>query len=149
MIWSHLDMLCFLSCTKCSCRDDLESLGYVLMYFLRGRTYVGVILQNLLHISTVKSLRFDDKPDYADLKRLFRDLFICEGCKFDWDILKNKKSQVATPPGRALGSGAGPSFAVHPFADADRPLGEEGRPSGSGLKQKSPAGNDSSMPKMS
>ena len=26
-----------------------------------------------------RSLRFDDKPDYAYLKRLFRDLFIREG----------------------------------------------------------------------
>lgn len=28
-----------------------------------------------------RSLRFDDKPDYAYLKRLFRDLFIREGYK--------------------------------------------------------------------
>jgi len=26
-----------------------------------------------------RSLRFDDKPDYAYLKRIFRDLFIREG----------------------------------------------------------------------
>jgi len=29
-----------------------------------------------------RSLRFDDKPDYAYLKRIFRDLFIREGLKF-------------------------------------------------------------------
>lgn len=29
-----------------------------------------------------RSLRFDDKPDYAYLKRLFRDLFIREGLNF-------------------------------------------------------------------
>ena len=29
-----------------------------------------------------RSLRFDDKPDYAYLKRLFRDLFIREGSNF-------------------------------------------------------------------
>lgn len=39
-----------------------------------------------------RSLRFEDKPDYAYLKRLFRDLFIREGYQFDyvfdWTILK-------------------------------------------------------------
>lgn len=39
-----------------------------------------------------RSLRFDDKPDYSYLKRLFRDLFIREGYQFDyvfdWTILK-------------------------------------------------------------
>lgn len=29
-----------------------------------------------------RSLRFDDKPDYAYLKRIFRDLFIREGWLF-------------------------------------------------------------------
>lgn len=34
-----------------------------------------------------RSLRFDDKPDYAYLKRIFRDLFIREGLNivcFNW-----------------------------------------------------------------
>jgi len=31
-----------------------------------------------------RSLRFDDKPDYAYLKRIFRDLFIREGLKFSY-----------------------------------------------------------------
>jgi len=39
-----------------------------------------------------RSLRFDDKPDYSYLKRLFRDLFIREGYQFDyvfdWTVLK-------------------------------------------------------------
>ncbi|CAI0448930.1 unnamed protein product [Linum tenue] len=39
-----------------------------------------------------RSLRFEDKPDYAYLKRLFRDLFVREGYQFDyifdWTILK-------------------------------------------------------------
>ncbi|KAJ6890450.1 hypothetical protein NC651_024070 [Populus alba x Populus x berolinensis] len=39
-----------------------------------------------------RSLRFEDKPDYSYLKRLFRDLFIREGYQFDyvfdWTILK-------------------------------------------------------------
>ncbi|KAL0390902.1 UNVERIFIED_CONTAM: Casein kinase-like protein 11 [Sesamum calycinum] len=39
-----------------------------------------------------RSLRFEDKPDYSYLKRLFRDLFIREGYQFDyvfdWTMLK-------------------------------------------------------------
>jgi casein kinase 1 len=89
-------------------RDDLESLGYVLMYFLRGSLpwqglKAGTKKQKYEKISEKKmstpievlckaypsefasyfhycrSLRFDDKPDYAYLKRIFRDLFIREG----------------------------------------------------------------------
>ncbi|XP_010542899.1 PREDICTED: casein kinase 1-like protein 9 isoform X2 [Tarenaya hassleriana] len=102
-------------------RDDLESLGYVLMYFLRGSLpwqglKAGTKKQKYDRISEKKvstpievlckgypsefvsyfhycrSLRFDDKPDYSYLKRLFRDLFIREGYQFDyvfdWTVLK-------------------------------------------------------------
>ncbi|KAK2425150.1 casein kinase protein [Trifolium repens] len=146
-------------------RDDLESLGYVLMYFLRGSLpwqglKAGTKKQKYEKISEKKvstsieslcrgypsefasyfhycrSLRFDDKPDYAYLKRLFRDLFIREGFQFDyvfdWTILKYQQSQVATPPARAIGSGAGPSSGIPPaVVSADRPTGgEEGRHAG-------------------
>ncbi|KAB5557584.1 hypothetical protein DKX38_008493 [Salix brachista] len=102
-------------------RDDLESLGYVLMYFLRGSLpwqglKAGTKKQKYDKISEKKvstpvellckshpsefvsyfhycrSLRFEDKPDYSYLKRLFRDLFIREGYQFDyvfdWTVLK-------------------------------------------------------------
>jgi hypothetical protein len=43
-----------------------------------------------------RSLRFEDKPDYSYLKRLFRDLFIREGYQFDyvfdWTALKHPQS---------------------------------------------------------
>ncbi|KAJ6932503.1 casein kinase 1-like protein 2 [Populus alba x Populus x berolinensis] len=138
-------------------RDDLESLGYVLMYFLRGSLpwqglKAGTKKQKYEKISEKKvstsiealcrgyptefasyfhycrSLRFDDKPDYAYLKRLFRDLFIREGFQFDyvfdWTILKYQQSQSANPPTRALGPGAGPSSGIPPGANnVDRQSG--------------------------
>ncbi|XP_017623929.1 uncharacterized protein LOC108467706 isoform X1 [Gossypium arboreum] len=102
-------------------RDDLESLGYVLMYFLRGSlpwqglkagtkkqkydkisekkmvTPVEVLCKSypsefVSYFHYCRSLRFEDKPDYSYLKRLFRELFIREGYQFDfvydWTILK-------------------------------------------------------------
>ncbi|KAL2332257.1 hypothetical protein Fmac_019838 [Flemingia macrophylla] len=140
-------------------RDDLESLGYVLMYFLRGSLpwqglKAGTKKQKYEKISEKKvstsieslcrgypsefasffhycrSLRFDDKPDYAYLKRLFRDLFIHEGFQFDyvfdWTILKYQQSQIAAPPTRAIGPAAGPSSGVPPaVVNADRQIGGE------------------------
>ncbi|VAH76956.1 unnamed protein product [Triticum turgidum subsp. durum] len=94
-------------------RDDMESLGYVLMYFLRGSLpwqglKAGTKKQKYEKISERKiatsiealcrgypsefqsffhycrALRFEDSPDYQYLKRLFRDLFIREGFQFDY-----------------------------------------------------------------
>ncbi|MBA0594072.1 hypothetical protein Gorai_010993 [Gossypium raimondii] len=135
-------------------RDDLESLGYVLMYFLRGSLpwqglKAGNKKQKYEKISEKKvstsiealcrgyptefasyfhycrSLRFNDKPDYAYLKRIFRDLFIREGFQFDyvfdWTILKYQQSQLTTPPARALGSGVGTSSGMPTaIGNADR-----------------------------
>lgn len=140
-------------------RDDLESLGYVLMYFLRGSLpwqglKAGTKKQKYEKISEKKmttsievlcksypsefasyfhycrSLRFDDKPDYAYLKRIFRDLFIREGFQFDyvfdWTILKYQQSQIASNPQRLIGT-AGPSNGiVAPTAVADLLPGLDG-----------------------
>ncbi|KAJ8526508.1 hypothetical protein K7X08_028985 [Anisodus acutangulus] len=108
-----------------------------------------------------RSLRFKDKPDYAYLKRIFRGLFIREGFQFDyvfdWTILKYQQSQIAAPPSRLLGPGAGTSSGMPPvIPNAERQTGEEEgrqstdpsrrRSSGpliSAGRQKSPIGNDS------
>ncbi|KAI3463252.1 hypothetical protein Pfo_019915 [Paulownia fortunei] len=176
-------------------RDDLESLGYVLMYFLRGSLpwqglKAGNKKQKYEKISEKKvstsiealcrgyptefasffhycrSLRFDDKPDYAYLKRIFRDLFIREGFQFDyvfdWTILKYQQSQLANPPSRALGTAAGTSSGM-PHANIDRQSGgEEGKApgwsatatrgrnflnSGNLSRQKGPAANDAATSK--
>ncbi|XP_028807406.1 casein kinase 1-like protein 2 [Neltuma alba] len=169
-------------------RDDLESLGYVLTYFLRGSLpwqglKAGTKKQKYEKISEKKvstsiealcrgypsefasyfhycrSLRFDDKPDYAYLKRLFRDLFIREGFQFDyvfdWTILKYQQSQIATPPARGVGPGVGPSSGMPPMvANADRHLGgEDGRHTGwtssdpTRRRNSGPIANDGILPR--
>ncbi|KAG2713084.1 hypothetical protein I3760_04G158500 [Carya illinoinensis] len=89
-------------------RDDLESLGYVLLYFLRGSlpwqglkaatkkqkydkicekklsTPIEVLCKShpvefASYFHYCHSLTFDQRPDYGFLKRLFRDLFAREG----------------------------------------------------------------------
>ncbi|KAJ9688363.1 hypothetical protein PVL29_014183 [Vitis rotundifolia] len=94
-------------------RDDLESLGYVLLYFLRGSlpwqglkaatkkqkydkicekklsTPIEVLCKShpvefASYFHYCHSLTFDQRPDYGFLKRLFRDLFNREGYEFDY-----------------------------------------------------------------
>ncbi|KAH8943817.1 hypothetical protein BDL97_13G074300 [Sphagnum fallax] len=131
-------------------RDDLESLGYVLMYFLRGSLpwqglKAGTKKQKYEKISEKKmsttiealckaypsefasyfhycrSLRFDDKPDYAYLKRIFRDLFIREGFQFDyvfdWTILKYQQSQSMGGPQRVSPAAGGTSSGAGAVVD--------------------------------
>ena len=107
-------------------RDDLESLGYVMMYFCRGslpwqglkaatkkQKYDRIMEKKMvtptetlcrgfpnefsIFLNYTRSLRFDDKPDYAYLRKLFRDLFVREGFLydyvFDWTIYKYNKMQ--------------------------------------------------------
>lgn len=106
-------------------RDDLESLGFVLMYFLRGSlpwqglpattkkekyekicnkkmsTPIEVLCKDhptefATYLKYCRALRFDDKPDYAYLRRLFRELFYRKGYQqdfvYDWTILHYKRT---------------------------------------------------------
>ena len=94
-------------------RDDLEGLGYVLLYFLRGLLpWQGLLAQNrkekyerimrskldtttallcqgfATEISTYmnycKNLRFEERPDYSYLKRMLKDLFFRENYQYDY-----------------------------------------------------------------
>lgn len=106
-------------------RDDLESLGYIFMYFLRGSlpwqglkaqtkkqkydrisekkmaTPVETLCKGFpsefaVFLNYVRGLRFEDKPDYQYLRKLFRDLFVREGYQmdyvFDWTIKRIHES---------------------------------------------------------
>ncbi|KAJ2782454.1 serine/threonine protein kinase [Coemansia javaensis] len=112
-------------------RDDLESLGYVLMYFLRGslpwqglkagtkkQKYERIMERKMttsteelcrghpnefvVYLNYTRRLRFDDKPDYTYLKRLFRDLFIRSDFKydyiFDWTVFKAERAANTIAP---------------------------------------------------
>eukprot|EP00550_Attheya_septentrionalis_P011409 CAMPEP_0198306122 /NCGR_PEP_ID=MMETSP1449-20131203/58250_1 /TAXON_ID=420275 /ORGANISM="Attheya septentrionalis, Strain CCMP2084" /LENGTH=368 /DNA_ID=CAMNT_0044008667 /DNA_START=1029 /DNA_END=2135 /DNA_ORIENTATION=- len=116
-------------------RDDLESLGYVLMYFIRGSLpWQGLkantkkqkyerIMDRKMSTSTeqlckgyatefrsyfeyCRSLRFEDRPDYAYLKRLFKELFYRKGFQydnmFDWTVLNLQQERSRLPPERPM-----------------------------------------------
>lgn len=94
-------------------RDDMESLGYVLMYFNLGQlpwqglkaatkrqkyerisekkmsTPIEVLCRGFptqfaTYLNFCRSLRFDDKPDYSYLRQLFRSLFHRQGYVYDY-----------------------------------------------------------------
>lgn len=98
-------------------RDDIEAIGYVLIYFSRGQLpwqgFQAVTKEEKYHkimeckqstsvetlckgcpsifipyMNYAKALRFEDRPDYAYLRRLFKELFSKEGYEndgiFDW-----------------------------------------------------------------
>ena len=111
-------------------RDDLEALGYVLIYFFKGRlpwqgieaktkkekyrailekkqsTRVEDLCKDMpgefaTYLTYCRSLGFEDRPDYAYLRQLFRELFFREGfnqdgimkrLRFDWTTTKESES---------------------------------------------------------
>lgn len=107
-------------------RDDLEGLGYVFLYFLKGQlpwqglpannkrekyekimqSKIGTPVEELcrgcpqefaVYLNYCKNLRFEDRPDYTYLKRLFKDLFFRENYThdsiFDWTNMLPARNQ--------------------------------------------------------
>jgi hypothetical protein len=105
-------------------RDDIESLGFILMYFLKGslpwqglpaktkkekydrirdkklQTTVESLCKGFpeefaTYFNYCRKLKFEEKPDYPYLRKLFKDLFFRMGYDFDynydWIIRKNEK----------------------------------------------------------
>lgn len=112
-------------------RDDLEAVGYVLMYFLRGslpwqgikanckKDKYDMILEKKMstpletlcknspsefvtYLNYCRSLRFEDRPDYAYLRGLMKDLFFLQGYHydfvFDWTVLNNEEEEKEESP---------------------------------------------------
>lgn len=107
-------------------RDDLESLGFVWLYLLRGnlpwmglngrdqrqkynricevksRTSFSELCQGfpnefVKYFNTVRGLKFTEKPNYSELKQMFRDLFNKLGYvydyKYDWNTSSSSTNQ--------------------------------------------------------
>lgn len=106
----------------------MESLGYVMLYFCRGslpwqglkaatkkQKYDRIMEKKMttptevlcrgfpnefaIYLNYTRSLRFDDKPDYSYLRKIFRDLFVRESFQydyvFDWTVYKYQKNAQA------------------------------------------------------
>ena len=106
-------------------RDDLEGLGYVFFYFLKGSLpWQGLPAQNkkekyekimerkistptetlcrgfplefMNYINYCRNLRFEDRPDYSYLKRMFKELFFRENYTndqiYDWSSIITVKN---------------------------------------------------------
>ena len=94
-------------------RDDLEGLGYVLLYFLRGslpwqglkahdvkEKYEKIKEKKIMtkveelckgyaeefaqYCNYCRSLKFEDKPDYSHMRNLFKERFKKEGYEYDY-----------------------------------------------------------------
>ena len=59
---------------------------------LNYNIFSGFPNEFITYLNYCRSLRFDDKPDYSYLRKLFRDLFIREAYiydyVFDWTVVK-------------------------------------------------------------
>lgn len=121
-------------------RDDLESLGYVFLYFLRGslpwqglrantkkQKYQKIMEKKMatpidllckgfpdefrIYFEYCRALRFADKPDYAYLRRLFKDLALRSEIEydgnFDWRTVESSGG-ASSSSARAAEGGAPP-----------------------------------------
>jgi serine/threonine protein kinase len=104
-------------------RDDLESIGYILTYFMNGglpwqalqannraerynkicEMKLRIPLEQLCYglppefssyLTYCRALRFEDRPDYSHLRKMFKELLVKEGHEydyaFDWVIMNDK-----------------------------------------------------------
>ncbi|XP_033327705.2 casein kinase I isoform X1 [Megalopta genalis] len=133
-------------------RDDMESLGYVLMYFNRGSlpwqglkaatkkqkyekisekkmsTPVEVLCKGFpaefaMYLNYTRGLRFEESPDYMYLRQLFRILFRTLNHQYDYTFDWTMLKQKTTLP--TTGAGSACSVAVPQVAQGQgQPLGQ-------------------------
>jgi casein kinase 1 gamma len=125
-------------------RDDLEALGHMFMYFLRGSlpwqglkadtlkeryqkigdtkraTPIEVLCENYpeelaTYLRYVRRLDFFETPDYDYLRKLFTDLMEKKGWECDWEFDWTGRQMQSTPVGSIH-----TSEAVSPGRDDDR-----------------------------
>jgi serine/threonine protein kinase len=102
-------------------RDDMEAIAYVLLYFVQGslpwqglqasskqgkyrrimEKKISTPIEELCrgqaaefssYLSYVKSMRFEDRPDYGYLRRMLKELMITEyDYIFDWTLHPNRR----------------------------------------------------------
>ena len=100
----------------------MECLGFVLIYFLRGnlpwqgvkvvdkkakyemikskKTEMsleelceGIPTEFIIYMNRVRSLGFEERPDYDNLRQLFKDLFYRNGFEYDYNYDWMKKQR--------------------------------------------------------
>jgi len=115
-------------------RDDLESLGFVLMYFNKGNlpwqglpartkkekyekirdkklsTSIESLTKGLpeefaIYLNYCRSLKFEEKPDIGYLRKLFKDLFYRMG--YEYDFVFDWMVKKNNPTAAIKGSGEG------------------------------------------
>ena len=61
-----------------------------------------------IFLNYTRALRFDDKPDYSYLRKLFRDLFVREGYQydyvFDWSVQRGAQDDGTQASGSKSGA---------------------------------------------
>lgn len=149
-------------------RDDLESLGFVLMYFNRGslpwqglraatkkQKYqkisdrkVSTSINELCkgyppefatYLRYCRSLKFDDRPDYGYLRGLFRDLYLREG--FVDDCVFDWTLLKSTGSSAGAGGAGGPGAGgAGPGAGGTTGGGAPGGGQGGGIGGAAPGG---------